>query len=40
MEDLTETEESKKRSQEYTEELYKKRLNDSDNHNGSNSDNT
>ena len=32
--DLTETEEIKKRSQKYTEELYKKYLNDSDNHNG------
>ena len=31
--DLTETEEIKKRWQEYTEELYKKDLNDSDNHN-------
>ena len=31
--DLTETEEIKKRSQKYTEELYKKDLNDSDNHN-------
>ena len=32
--DLTETEEIKKRWQEYTEELYKKGLNDSDNHDG------
>ena len=32
--DLTEVEEIKKRWQEYTEELYKKGLNDSDNHNG------
>ena len=32
--DLTETEDTKKRWQEYTEELYKKDLNDSDNHNG------
>ena len=31
--DLTEAEEIKKRWQEYTEELYKKDLNDSDNHN-------
>ena len=31
--DLTEAEESKKRQREYTE-LYKKGLNDSDNHNG------
>ena len=31
--DLTETEEIKKRCQEYTEELYKKILNDPDNHN-------
>ena len=31
--DLTETEEIKKRWQEYTEELYKKDLNDPDNHN-------
>ena len=30
--DLTEAEEIKKRWQEYTEELYKKDLNDSDNH--------
>ena len=29
----TEAEDSKKRWQEYTEELYKKDLNDSDNHN-------
>ena len=32
--DLTETEDIKKRWQEYTEELYKKRLNDLDNHKG------
>ena len=32
--DLTETEEIKKRWQEYTEELYKKDLHDTDNHNG------
>ena len=32
--DLTEAEDIKKRWQEYTEELYKKHLNDSDNHNG------
>ena len=32
--DLTEAEEIKKRWQEYTEELYKKGLNDLDNHNG------
>ena len=32
--DLTEAEEIKKRGQEYTEELYKKDLNDLDNHNG------
>ena len=32
--DLTETEEIKKRWQEYTEELYKKVLNDLDNHDG------
>ena len=31
--DLTETEEIKKRWQEYTEDLYKKSLNDPDNHN-------
>ena len=31
--DLTEAEKIKKRWQEYTEELYKKGLNDSDNHN-------
>ena len=30
--DLTEAEDIKKRWQEYTEELYKKDLNDSDNH--------
>ena len=29
---LTEAEDTKKRWQEYTEELYKKGLNDSDNH--------
>ena len=32
--DLTEAEDSKKRWQEYTEELYKKHLQDPDNHNG------
>ena len=32
--DLRETEKIKKRWQEYTEELYKKDLNDSDNHDG------
>ena len=32
--ELTETEDIKKRWQEYTEELYKKRLNDLDNHKG------
>ena len=32
--DLTETEDIKKRRQEYTEELYKKDLHDPDNHNG------
>ena len=32
--DLTEAEAIKKRWQEYTEELYKKGLNDLDNHNG------
>ena len=32
--DLTEAEEIKKQWQEYTEELYKKCLNDPDNHNG------
>ena len=32
--DLTEAEEMKKRWQEYTEELYKKDLDDPDNHNG------
>ena len=31
---LIETEEIKERWQEYTEELYKKHLNDSDNHSG------
>ena len=31
---LTEAEDIKKKWQEYTEELYKKDLNDSDNHNG------
>ena len=31
---LTETEDTKKRWQEYTEERYKKDLNDSDNHDG------
>ena len=32
--DLTEAEDIKRRWQEYTEELYKKDLNDSDNHDG------
>ena len=32
--DLTETEDIKKRRQEYTEELYKKDLHDQDNHDG------
>ena len=32
--DLTETEDIKKRWQEYTEELYKKKSNDPDNHSG------
>ena len=32
--DLTEAEDIKKRWQEYTEEVYTKGLNDSDNHNG------
>ena len=32
--DLTEVEDIKKRWQEYTEELYKKDLNDQDNHDG------
>ena len=32
--DLTEAEDTKKRWQEYTEELYKKDLNDPDNNNG------
>ena len=32
--DITEAEEIKKRWQEYTEDLYKKDLNDPDNHNG------
>ena len=32
--DLTETEDIKKRWQEYTEELYKKDLHDTDNHDG------
>ena len=32
--DLTESEDIKKRWQEYTEELYKKGLHDSDNHDG------
>ena len=32
--DLTEAEDTKKRWQEYTEELYKKGLNDPDNHHG------
>ena len=32
--DLTETEDIKKKWQEYTEELYKKDLHDSDNHHG------
>ena len=32
--DLTEAEDIKKRQQEYTEEVYKKALNDPDNHSG------
>ena len=32
--DLTEVEDTKKRWQEYTEELYKKDCHDPDNHNG------
>ena len=32
--DLTETEDIKKRWQEYTDELYRKDLHDPDNHNG------
>ena len=32
--DLTEAEDINKRGQEYTEELYRKGLNDLDNHNG------
>ena len=32
--DVTEAEDIKKRWQEYTEELYKKNLHDSDNHHG------
>ena len=32
--DLTETEDIKKRWQEYTEELYKKNLHNQDNHDG------
>ena len=32
--DITETEDIKKRQQEYTEEIYKKDLHDSDNHDG------
>ena len=32
--DLTEAEDTKKRRQEYTEELYKKGLHDPDNHDG------
>ena len=32
--DLTETEDIKKRWQEYTEELYKRQLHDPDNHDG------
>ena len=32
--DLTEAEDTKKKWQEYTEELYKKDLNDPDNHDG------
>ena len=32
--DLTEAEDTKKRWQEYTEELYKKDLHDRDDHNG------
>ena len=35
--DLTEEEEIKERWQEYTEELYKKGLNDPDNHGGGHS---
>ena len=35
--DLTEADNIKKRWQEYTEELYKKDLNDPDNHDGVNS---
>ena len=35
--DLTEAEDIKKRWQEYTEELYKKDLNDPDNHDGDHS---
>ena len=35
--DLTDGEDSKKRWQEYTEELYKKDLHDPDNHNGDHS---
>ena len=34
LKDLSEAEEIKKRWQEYTEELYKKCLSDSDNHDG------
>ena len=33
--DLTEAEDNKKKWQEYTEKLYKKHLNDLDNHSGS-----
>ena len=32
--DLTEAEDTKKRQQEYTQELYKKDLHDPDNHDG------
>ena len=35
--DLTEAEDFKKRWQEYTEELYKRDLNDPDNHDGDHS---
>ena len=35
--DLTEPEDTEQRWQEYTEELYKKDLNDSDNHKGATS---
>ena len=36
--DLTEAEDTKKRWQEYTEELYRKDLNDPDSHDGVNTD--